>query len=448
MFLFKRNYQLKNFLILWFGQSVSGLGSSMTSFAITIWAYEKTGSALTLSISSLLIMLPKMIGGVLAGPFIDRLNKKVVMLSTDIGAGICTLILFLLLWTGNLEIWHIYTLNLLSSVLGSFQSPANDVAISLIVPKEHYIKTSGLQSFSSGTIQMFSPVLASAMLGVTSMAGVIIFDFITLLFASFTLVLFVKIPFVNARKKIKFNITNYKKELKDGFNVIRQSNLLRVLLNLLAFINLVAGITYYNLLSPMILARTESNAQVLALVNGAIGLGGILGGVLIALRPLIKSKTKMIFLCTGLSFAFGDILLALGNSVPFWVIGGFLSSIFIPLISANQNYFWRTIIPVELQGRAFSFKYALQSGMIPIGLILGGVLADYIFEPFMMDASGVLATLLGNTKGSGMALMFLITGILGTLVSVIGFFSRTVQETALSPHYRSRLLYCFLIKDG
>lgn len=425
---FKRNYQLKNFLILWFGQAVSGLGSSMTSFAITIWAYEKTGSALTLSISSLLIMLPKMIGGILAGPFIDRLNKKMVMLCTDIGAGICTLILFFLLWTNNLEIWHIYTLNLLSSVLGSFQSPANDVAISLIVPKEHYIKTSGLQPFSNGIIQMLSPVFASAMLGVTSMAGVIIFDFITLFFASFTLMLFVKIPLVKVTKENKFNMTNYRKELMDGFKVIRQSNLLRVLLSLLAFINLVAGITYYNLLSPMILARSESNPQILALVNGAIGLGGILGGLLIALRPLFKSKTKIIFLSAGLSFAFGDILLALGRSVPLWVIGGFLSSLFIPLINANQNYFWRTIIPVELQGRAFSFKYALQSGMIPIGLILGGILADYIFEPFMMDTSGILVSLVGSTKGSGMALLFLITGILGTLVSIIGFFSRAVQD--------------------
>jgi MFS family permease len=420
---------LRNYTLLWLGQSVSILGSSMTGFAITIWAFERTGNALTLSISGLLIMVPKMLGGLLAGPFVDRFNKKTIILFSDLGSGLCTLTLFLLLKANSLEIWHIYCLNFISSILGSFQSPANNVVVSQIVPKEYYIKANGMQSFSSGTIQILSPIFAATMLGVTGILGVIAFDFATLIFACLTLICFVEIPFISNKKANKFSFISYLSELRSGFNVILDSSLLSKLLLLMAFINLVAGITYFNLISPMILSRSGNDSNALALVNGALGLGGIIGGLLSTFIPTTKSKIKTMFLCVGLSFLLGDILFAVGNSKLIWVIAGFLSSVFIPIFSANESYFWRTIIPIELQGRAFSFKYALQSGMVPIGMLLGGILADYFFEPFMLNVSNPLTLVVGSGKGSGMAVMFLLTGVMGTILSVLGFVSRTLLES-------------------
>ncbi len=420
---------LRNYTLLWLGQSVSILGSSMTGFAITIWAFERTGNALTLSISGLLIMVPKMLGGILAGPFVDRFNKKTIILFSDLGSGLCTLTLFLLLKANSLEIWHIYCLNFISSILGSFQSPANNVVVSQIVPKEYYIKANGMQSFSNGTIQILSPIFAATMLGVTGILGVIAFDFATLIIACLTLICFVEIPFISNKKPNKFSFISYLSELRSGFSVILDSSLLSKLLLLMAFINLVAGITYFNLISPMILSRSGNDSNALALVNGALGLGGIIGGLLSTFIPTTKSKIKTMFLCVGLSFLLGDILFAVGNSKPIWVIAGFLSSVFIPIFSANESYFWRTIIPIELQGRAFSFKYALQSGMVPIGMLLGGILADYFFEPFMLNVSNPLTLVVGSGKGSGMAVMFLLTGVTGTILSVLGLVSRTLLES-------------------
>ena len=430
--------KLRNFVLLWFGQSISSLGSSMTSFAITIWAFERTGSALTLSISGMLIMAPKMVLGVLIGPFIDRMNKKAIMLISDIGAGLCTLTLFLLLRADSLEIWHIYSLNFVSSILGSFQHPANDVAVSLIVPKKYYIKASGMQSFSSGTIQILSPILAALMLGFTDMSVVIMFDFVTLVFACSTLAFLVKIPFVRKAKGQKFSIMHHLFELRSGFSIIWDSALLKKLLLFMAFINLLAGLTYYNILSPMILARSGYDAKVLGFVNGAIGLGGIIGGFLIIFMPTMKSKVKTMFLYAGLSFFFGDILFAFGNSMWIWGMAGFLSSVFIPPLVANESYFWRTIIPIEMQGRAFSFRYAIKSGMIPVGMLIGGILADCVFEPFMANESNLLSFIFNSGKGMGMALMFLITGILGATLSMMGLFSPSLvkaeQETENASH--------------
>lgn len=409
---------LKNFWILWFGQSISLLGSSMTAFAITIWAFEETGSALVLSISGMLIMIPKMVVGFLAGPLIDRLNKKTVMVCTDIGAGLCTLTLFILLRHEMLKIWHIYAINIVSSVLSSFQSPASNVAISAIVPKEFYVKTSGLQSFSDGVAQILAPVFAAALLGVAGMTGVIIVDFVSMAFACLTLITLVKIPANNRKSMPKVNVKRYLGELKQGFEAVRKSALLRKLMLFMLFINFIAGITYFNLLSPMILARTANNAQALSLVNGSVGLGSIIGAALVLIVPSGKRKIKIMFLCCALSFLLGDVLLALGNTLIIWIFAGFFASLFLPLFNANEGYFWRTIIPLEIQGRAFSLKYALQSGIIPVGMLLGGVLADYVFEPLMAN----------NGKGAGMALMFLISGIIGTAYSIFGILSPSLQK--------------------
>lgn len=309
---------LTQYLILWAGQFASSLGSSMTGFAITIWAYEQTGSALALSFSGIALMVPRMIGGVLAGPLIERLNKKRVMLFTDIGAGLCTICMLVLFLSGSLQLWHIYLLNILTSLLGSFQAPAATVAVSLIVPKEQYTRVGGLEAFKNGTVQVLSPVLAAWLLAVSGMHGVFLFDLLSLLAACATLVLFVRIPGAKPAATAPLNLRNYGAELADGFRVLRRSRLLMTMLAFFAFINLVAGIAYYSLLSPMVLARTGNDSAALALVNGAMGVGGIVGGLIVSVMPSPRRKTTVVFLSAALSFLLGDVLFAVGRTPMAW----------------------------------------------------------------------------------------------------------------------------------
>ena len=305
---------LKNFLFLWFGQSFSQIGSTMTGFAIAIWAFEKTGSALVLAISGFFIMVPDMVFGIIAGPLVDRANKKTVMILTDIGTGICTLILFLLFNNESMEVWHIYIINVVRSILNSFKSLASDVAVSAIVPKAYYVKASGLQSFSDGVMQIIAPVFAAVLLSIVGITGIIIFDLSSLVFACMTLV-FVKIPASEPRKRQAFDMKQYFINLKQGYEAIKASNLLRKLLSFMVFVNLLAGITYYSLLTPMILARTANDYQVLLFVNGAVGFGGMAGALLVLFIPSGNRKTRTIFICLALSFLLGDILLSIGNTL-------------------------------------------------------------------------------------------------------------------------------------
>jgi MFS family permease len=418
--------KIRYFTILWLGQSVSSLGSSMTGFAITFWLYTKTGSALILSTSMLFILLPKMLGNIFAGPFVDRKNKKHIMIFTDLGSGLCTLILFLLMNYDNLEIWHIYCLNLITSILGCFQGLASDVSMSIIVPRDLYIKMTGLQSFSNGIIQMFSSILAVFLMGIIGIKGIFFIDFMALAFALLTLTLFVKIPYrienINTEKK------KYLKDIIEGFLILKEYQLLKILCLFFVFINFVSGITYYNLISPMILAKSGNNSQILAYVNGGIGLGAIIGGLLTTLLPSTNKKIRIIFLCTSFSFLFGDILLGISSNRAFLIIGGFMGSVFIPLITANSDYFWRTLIPLELQGRAFAFNRSVFAASVSCGLMIGGILADYFFEPFMAGNTNIFTRILGNSKGSGMGLIFCITGITGTLIGIVGFSSKKLKN--------------------
>lgn len=143
---------LHTFLILWVTQSFSALGSSMTSFALIVWSYERQGSALTTAMLSICSYAPYVILSMFAGALSDRWNKKVTMLVCDSAAALTTMIILILLKTGNLDIRHLYVLNAVNGVMNTIQQPASDVTVSLLTPKRQYQQVSGLRSFSNSLV--------------------------------------------------------------------------------------------------------------------------------------------------------------------------------------------------------------------------------------------------------------------------------------------------------
>jgi predicted MFS family arabinose efflux permease len=167
----------------------------------------------------------------------------------------------------------------------------------------------------------------------------------------------------------------------------------------------------------MVLARSGNDEVVLAVITSAIGLGSIAGALPVLAAPTSTRKTRVIFLCYLLSFVFGDVLFPLGSSVTFLAATAFMSALFVPAITANAEYFWRTIIPIEQQARAFATRYLIQSGAVPVGILAGGLLADFVFEPFMEQPPFFLSRLFGTGNGAGMALMFFVSGLIGVTLS-------------------------------
>ena len=166
--------ELHSFIILWITQALSSLGSAMTNFAVVIWSYQQQGSALTTALLAICSYAPYVLLSIFAGALSDRWNKKITMLVSDSFAALCSILLLILLMTDNLQIWHLYLINTLNGLMNTVQQPASDVAVSLLTPKKHYQKVSGMRSFSNSLVTILTPIAATALLSFTSIKVVIL----------------------------------------------------------------------------------------------------------------------------------------------------------------------------------------------------------------------------------------------------------------------------------
>lgn len=407
--------ELKTFIILWLTQSFSALGSAMTNFALVIWLYGESGSALTTALLTVCSYAPYVIMSIFGGAISDKWNKKTIMLICDSFAALCTVAVLILLKTDSLETWHLYILNALNGLMNTIQQPASDVAATLITPEKHYQRTSGMRSFSNSLVTILTPVFATTVVALMGIEAVIAFDLITFFLAFLSLLLFIKIPDIEKKSEQSESLLQ---AAKSGISYLKENKGILWIILFLAAINFVASV-YDAALPAMILSKKNENA--LGVVNTFVGIATLVGSIIATLLPAPKSRVRVV--CNALLFSMSteNFLLALGNSTVIWCIGAVLGWIFIPLMNANLDVIMRTRIPPEMQGRVYSVRNTFQFFTIPVGYYLGGLLVDEVFEPFMADVSsdGIFAELFGTGKGSGAALLFFITGIVGVAVCLI-----------------------------
>lgn len=407
--------ELHSFLLLWITQSFSSLGSSMTNFALVIWSYQQQGSALSTALLSVCSYAPYVIMSIFAGALSDKWNKKITMLVSDSVAAFCTVVVMILLPAGRLEIWHLYVLNGINGLMNTIQQPAADVTITLLTPPKYYQKVSGFRSFSNSLNTILTPVLATAVLAFWGLQAVIWIDLVTFAAAFLTLVCFIKIPKVPGEEEQKETILQ---SAFSGLQYLKENRGILDLIIFLAAINFIASI-YDAALPAMILSKADNMA--LGTVNTVVGIATLVGSILTSLIPEPKSRVRTICNTLLLSMSTENFVLAFADSVPLWCVGAFLGWISIPIMNANMDVLFRRKIPVSMQGRVFSARNTLQFFTIPLGLFLGGVLVDKVFEPLMEAQVGgsFLTTIFGTGKGSGAQVLFSLIGIAGVIVCLV-----------------------------
>lgn len=406
--------ELKLFIILWLTQSLSALGSAMTNFALVIWLYNDSGSALTTAMLTICSYAPYVVMSIFAGAISDKWNKKAVMLVCDSFAAMCTVAVLVLLKTGSLQVWHLYALNALNGLMNTVQQPASDVAVTMLTPKKHYQKTSGMRSFSNSLVTILTPVFATALTALAGVEAVIAFDLITFFTAFILLLLFIRIP--EPERKDEKNESVFQ-TAKSGLCYLKANKGILWLILFLAAINFIASI-YEAALPAMVLSKSSEN--VLGAVNACVGIATLAGSVIATLSPAPKSRIRVICNCLLFSMSTENFLLAFGDSPYVWCAGSVMGWIFIPLMGANMDVILRTKIPAEMLGRVYSARNTLQFFTIPLGYFLGGLLVDRLFEPLMENTSSRLLTaLFGTGKGSGAAFLYFVIGIAGVAVCLI-----------------------------
>ena len=406
---------LRDFYILWSTQSLSQLGSAITGFALTLWIYEKTGSALSTATLSICTYAPYVIMSIFAGALSDKFDKKKTMLVCDLIAALTTVLVYVLYKTDTLSMWHLYAINMVSGLMNTVQQPASEVAYSLITPKEEYQRTSGLKSLSRSLISIGNPIIATALYGLAGLDVVIAVDLMTFAIAFVSLMCFIKLPDIPDASEHKDNVLVLAKE---GLAFLKNTPLILYVILFMSGVNLTAS-AFDAVLPALVIPKAGNN--ILGIVTACSGVAMVIGSFLPTILPKPKDRVRVVYLTMLFALGIENFLLAFSRNWIIWCIGQVIGWIFVPLMSANMDVIMRNNIPVELQGRVYACRNTLQFFTIPIGLFLGGFLVDHACEPFMATNidSTFWTTLFGVGKGSGAALMMFILGVAGATICLV-----------------------------
>jgi len=417
------------FSVVWVGQLVSMVGTGMTRFALTIWAWQITGQATALALVGFFSFAPIVLFSPLAGAIVDRVNRKTVMIASDLAAGLSTIVLLVLYLAGHLQIWHLYAAGFFAGAFESFQFPAYSAAISTMVDKKHYTRANAMLGLAGSASGIIAPMLAGTLLVFLGIGGVMVIDIVTFTFAILVL-LFVFIPQPRESDTGRASRGNLWQESMFGFRYIFSNRSLLGLQLVFFFINLTATLSM-TLLAPMILARTMDNSLILGSVQMLFGIGGVAGGAIITLWGGPKRRVHGVLIGMILVSLLGRIPLGLGGGLIYWGFGAFCSMFFIPLINGSNQAIWQAKVPPDIQGKVFATRRLIAQISAPIAMILGGRLADVLFEPVMARGGAFaqfVAPLVGRGPGSGMGVLFILTGFLGAMVGVAGYLFPSVRN--------------------
>ena len=421
---------MKTFLVIWAGQLVSIVGSGLTGFALSIWMFEQTGQAMPIALNALAYNLPRVIFSPIAGSVADRYNRRIVLILADCGAALSTLAVAMIMFTGNLQVWHILLTTAISSTFSAFQEPAYRASITMLVPKKDLARAGGIQQIGFAIQSILTPLIASLLYLGIGLEGVILIDFATF-FIAIGALLVVRIP--QPKPTTETEEDGEKKSMwRDtlfGWQYLRKRPGLFGLLWYYAVVNFFLSLSGV-LMIPLVLSYgVATDVGVIQMAGGAAML---IGGLAIGVwggpkKHLIWGVVAAI----GLS-GFGYFLAGLRPVT--WLIGlaQFVILFFIPISAALSQAVWQKKVAPDIQGRVFAIRAMIAYLIIPLANLTAGLLADNIFEPLMQEGGALsesfLAGVVGAGAGRGIALIFIISAISLWVSSVYAFANPRIRN--------------------
>lgn len=413
---------MRGFTAIWLGQLVSVLATQMTAFGVTLWAYERTGSATALGLTQVFYMTPFLLISPLAGALVDRHDRKRMMMVSDVGAGLGTVALLALQAIGRLELWHLYAANAVMGTFQAFQWPAYSAAITTLVPKEQYGRANGMMSLVEVGPGILAPLLAGALLPFIGLTGILVTDVVTFVLAVGVL-LFVHVPEPEPTGEGQRARGALWRESLYGFRYILERPGLLGLQLVFFGANLMWNLGF-TVLAPMILERTHHDELAFGTAQSVGAVGGVVGGLVMSAWGGPKRRVHGVLLGWVLSGVLGQALLGLGQGLPVWAVGLFLGGVLGPVVNGSNQALWQAKVMPDVQGRVFATRRLIAAFTVPLAPLLAGPLTDRVLEPGMREGGalvGVFGRWVGTGPGAGMALLFVLSGVLVALVGAVGY---------------------------
>lgn len=421
---------LKVFAVAWVGQLLSLIGSGLTSFALGIEVYKRTGSITRLSLVTFFATIPFVLVSPLAGVLVDRWNRRSALLLSDLGAGTCSFFIWGLITAGEagiwpLRTWHFYLPFAISSLFAAIRGPALAAATTQLVPKQHLGRANGLLELANGASQLVAPVLAGALVVHIGLRGIVLIDLVTFFFAVGSLLL-IRIPSLPAEVREAAAQRSLRQELTFGWDFIRARPGLMGLLLSVTLPNLISGLVTV-LITPLILSFTT--VSMLGVMLSLAGMGMLLGGISMSVWGGPKRLVRGV---VSLQVIAGSVLLGGGlpASVPTVSLCAGMYLFTLPLTLGTVQLLWQRKVPVSMQGRVFAVRRMIGMAMAPLATLISGPLADRLFEPWLAPGgalAGSVGHLVGTGPGRGIGFLFVVMG---------GLMGCNALVTWLSPRVR------------
>lgn len=404
------------FGLLWFGQLISIIGSGLSGFVLGVWVFQQTGSTTLYAMSAVFGSLPNILLLPFAGALVDRWDRRRTMICCNLAASFCTLAAALLLYAGRLQLWHVYVVITLLSIISTFMGLVYSTVITLLVPKQHLGRSSGMTYTAQAASQVLPPLIAGALVATIDIQGIILIDYVSYLFAIAT-VLLVHIPLPQASEAAPARRQALLRDATYGWNYVKMRPGLLALMLYFASVNFVVGLARI-LFYPMILSFTTTG--VLGTILSVAGLGFLAGGVTMSVWGGPKRRVRGL-LGFGLLFGVSVLLTGVSSSVILITVAAFCMHFFIPLVNGCSQAIWLSKTPSDVQGRVFAIRWMVGLSTSPIAYLLAGPLADRVFGP-LLAASPQLQRVVGAGPGRGIGLMFVAAGVLTILAQFLGYF--------------------------
>jgi MFS family permease len=409
----------RTFLVVWFGQLVSLVGSNLTWFGLSIYIFQQTGSVTQLALVMLAGLVPRLILTPFAGALVDRWDRRAAMMLSDLGAGLGTLMLVALYFNGSLALWNIL---LASAVIESFQAiqwPAYQAAMQVLVPRDQFSRAAGLVQLAEAVGQIGGPILAGVLIVTVGIGGIFLVDVATFLFAVGTL-LIVRFPRPAASEAGAAGAGTLWEETKYGFSYLWHRHGLFALMIYFAMINLAFGF-----ISPLFipLGLSVTGAAELGTAFAVASTGMLVGGLVASAWKGFDHKIAgVVAMGIGLGAA---MILTGGKASIAWITASvWFGMSLVPIATASSQALWLSKVEPDVQGRVAAVRATVAMSMMPIAYVLVGPLADHVFEPLMAEGGGLadsLGSLVGTGPGRGYGVFFSVLGIFVVGMSILAW---------------------------
>jgi DHA3 family macrolide efflux protein-like MFS transporter len=426
-------HHLRTFYVLTVTQVLSLIGSGMTHVAVGIRVFSDTGDSTPLLLASFFGALPLMIGGSLAGVLADRWQRRRVLIASDAGQAVATLLLLLSFVSGRFELWHLYALSFLQGLLAMLQRPAMEASVTMLVPEAHRDRANAIRQITGPAAGMIAPVITGFAYAVVGVSGVMAIDLATFV-AAVVVVYLVHIPQPQSTREGQAARGSIWREMRGGLAFLWGRRVLLYLMLYAALINfLLSGPISLNTPYIMTLTGEETTLGVLlGVLNVGIVMGGVAMGVWGGTRPRVHGiMLGLLFRATWLAvYGIARTPVTLGLALFFVFFTN-------ALVDASFMSILQLKVPPDMQGRVFALLFQMMYIANPLSLLLTGPLVDRVLEPAVGGPGWeIAAPLVGSRPGSGMGLLMVIAGgLILVLTAAVYVLPKTRSVEADLPDY-------------